>query len=53
VLENGDSFEYPVARGVPANPALVPLEQLQAPNVNPSTLDAPKVTDLMTKAGLL
>ena len=53
VLENGDSFEYPVASGVPANPALVPLEQLQAPNVNPSTLDAPKVTDLMTKAGLL
>ncbi|MET0473559.1 MAG: iron ABC transporter substrate-binding protein [Mycobacterium sp.] len=53
VLENGTSFEYPVASGVPANPALVPLADLQAPVVNPSDLDAKKVTDLMTKAGLL
>ncbi|BBY29316.1 iron ABC transporter substrate-binding protein [Mycolicibacterium sediminis] len=53
VLENGTSFEYPVASGVPANPALVPLDQLQAPAVNPSNLDSQKVTDLMTKAGLL
>src|SRR6476469_1493153 len=53
VLENGTSFEYPVASGVPANKALVPLEQLQAPAVNPSDLDSQKVTDLMTKAGLL
>ncbi len=53
VLEKGTSFEYPVASGVPANPALVPLADLQAPAVNPSNLDAQKVTDLMTKAGLL
>jgi len=53
VLQKGDSFEYPVASGVPANPALVPLNELQAPLVNPSTLDAQKVTDLMMKAGLL
>ena len=53
VLENGTSFEYPVASGVPANPALVPLVDLQAPVVNPSDLNATKVTDLMTKAGLL
>ena len=53
VLENGTSFEYPVASAVPANPALVPLADLQAPAVNPSDLDAKKVTDLMTKAGLL
>jgi iron(III) transport system substrate-binding protein len=53
VLENGTSFEYPVASGVPANPALVPLADLQAPDVNPSDLDSQKVTDLMTKAGLL
>jgi iron(III) transport system substrate-binding protein len=52
VLEKGDSFEYPVASGVPANPALTPLTDLQAPAVDPSTLDAPKVTDLMMKAGL-
>lgn len=53
VLEKGSSFEYPVASGVPANPALPPLDTLQAPKVDPSTLDAGKVTDLMTKAGLL
>ena len=53
VLEKGDSFEYPVASDVPANPALVPLADLQAPVVDPTTLDAQKVTDLMTKAGLL
>jgi iron(III) transport system substrate-binding protein len=53
VLQKGDSFEYPVGSGVSANPALVPLPDLQAPAVDPSTLDAQKVTDLMTKAGLL
>jgi iron(III) transport system substrate-binding protein len=53
VLQKGDSFEYPVGSGVPANPALVPLADLQAPAVDPSTLDAQKVSDLMTKAGLL
>ena len=53
VLEKGTSFEYPVASDVPANPALPPLDTLQAPKVDPSTLDAQKVTDLMTKAGLL
>ncbi|MGY4709980.1 iron ABC transporter substrate-binding protein [Mycolicibacterium sp. CBM1] len=53
VLENGTSFEYPVASGVPANPALVPLTKLDAPTVDPSTLDAKQVSDLMTQAGLL
>lgn len=53
VLEKGTSFEYPVASGVPANAALVPLVDLQAPAVNPSDLDAKKVADLMTRAGLL
>ncbi|KAA0113275.1 iron ABC transporter substrate-binding protein [Mycolicibacterium sp. P9-22] len=53
VLEKGTSFEYPVGSGVPANPALPALDTLQAPKVDPSTLDAAKVTDLMTKAGLL
>lgn len=53
VLENGTSMEYPVASGVPANKALVPLDQLQAPDVNPSDLNSQQVTDMMTKAGLL
>ncbi len=53
VLEKGTSFEYPVASGVPANPALRPLSQLDPPAVDPSTLDAKQVSDLMTQAGLL
>jgi len=53
VLEKGTSFEYPVASGVSANPALPPLNELQAPNVDPSTLNAQKVSDMMTQAGLL
>jgi iron(III) transport system substrate-binding protein len=53
VLEKGTSFEYPVASDVPANPALPPLDTLQAPAVNPSNLDAQKVSDLMTEGGLL
>jgi iron(III) transport system substrate-binding protein len=53
VLEKGTSFEYPVASGVPANPALPPLDELQAPNVDPSTLNAQKVSDMMTQAGSL
>lgn len=53
VLEKGTSFEYPVASGVPANPALPPLDTLQAPAVDPSNLNAQQVTELMTKAGLL
>ena len=31
MLEKGTSFEYPVASGVPANPALPALDTLQAP----------------------
>ncbi|WP_313675059.1 iron ABC transporter substrate-binding protein [Mycolicibacterium sp.] len=53
VLRDGTSFEYPVGSGVAANSALVPLEQLQAPAVNPSALDSAAVTELMTRAGLL
>jgi iron(III) transport system substrate-binding protein len=53
ILEKGTSFEYPVASDVPANPALPPLDSLQAPKVDPSTLDSQKVAELMTKAGLL
>ncbi len=53
VLRTGTSFEYPVASGVAANPALVPLAELQAPAIDPSTLDAQAVSDMMTRDGLL
>ncbi len=53
VLQKGTSFEYPVGSAVPANDKLVPLPELQAPTVDPAKLNSAKVTELMTKAGLL
>ena len=53
VLQTGTSFEYTVGSAVPANPQLVPLADLQAPRVDPATLNSPQVTALMTEAGLL
>jgi iron(III) transport system substrate-binding protein len=51
VLRTGDSFEYAVAGE--SNPKLEPLANLQAPKVDPSTLDAAAVIKLMTAANLL
>lgn len=53
ILGEGYSFEYPVASGVPAKQPLPPLDSLDAPVVDPSTLNGPEVIDLMTEAGLL
>jgi iron(III) transport system substrate-binding protein len=53
VLKNGTSFEYAIASDVAANDKLVPIKDLQAPTVDPAKLNSAKVTELMTKAGLL
>jgi iron(III) transport system substrate-binding protein len=53
ILQTGTSYEYPVSDVVSANPALVPLSELEAPALDPSQLNSTKVTDLMTQAGLL
>ncbi|AXH96559.1 extracellular solute-binding protein [Ornithinimicrobium avium] len=53
VLVSSGSMEYPVARGVPADPALPPLDSLDAPLVDPSALDSDKVVMMMTDAGIL
>ena len=53
ILGGGYSFEYPVASGVPAKHPLPPLDSLDAPAIDPSTLNGPEVIDLMTDAGLL
>lgn len=53
VLQRSTSMEYPVAAEVPANPALPPLDSLQAPRIDPSRLDSKQVTELMTEAELL
>ena len=53
ILRTGDSYEYAVGVGAESNKRLVPLVELQAPQVEPSSLNSKKVTDLMIKSGLL
>lgn len=53
VLQTGTSFEYPVGAGVAANPELIPLSDLDAPEIDPASLNSQRVTELMTQAGLL
>ncbi len=51
-LSGGAAMEYPVAAGVPADPALPPLDSLGAPRVDPSRLDPDAVDELMGATGL-
>lgn len=53
MLRTNDSFEYAVGAGAASNAKLVPLNQLAAPKVEPSSLNSKKVNELMTEAGLL
>jgi iron(III) transport system substrate-binding protein len=53
ILQTGDSFEYAIASGVAPNPALVPLDELQPPVIDPSVLDSATTSQLMTEAGIL
>lgn len=52
-LRTNDAFEYAVGVNAASNPKLVPLKDLDAPKVEPSTLNNKKVINLMTQAGLL
>lgn len=53
ILRTGNAYEYAVGVGQASHPKLVPLADLQSPKVDPTTLDSPKVIELMTAAGLL
>ena len=53
VLVDSQSMEYAVGTGVASAPALPPLNTLQAPPVDPFTLNSDAVTRLMTDAGIL
>lgn len=53
VLAGSDAMEYTVGADVPANPALTPLADLDAPAVDPASLNGLKVVELMTAAGVL
>ncbi|MDE1185397.1 MAG: iron ABC transporter substrate-binding protein [Pantoea sp.] len=53
ILRTNDAFEYAVGKDAASNPKLVPLKNLDAPKVEPSSLNNRKVIELMTEAGLL
>lgn len=52
-LRTNNAFEYAVGVNAASNPKLVPLKDLDAPKVEPSTLNSKKIIELMTQAGLL
>lgn len=52
-LRTNNAFEYAVGVNAASNQKLVPLKDLDAPKVEPSTLNSKKVIELMTQAGLL
>ena len=53
MLVTSQSMEYAVVEGVDSDPALPPLDALDAPPVDPFTLNSDQVTDLMTDACIL
>jgi iron(III) transport system substrate-binding protein len=53
VLRDGASFEYAVGVDHASNPALPPLTELGAPDIDPTQLDTVRAAELMTEAGLL
>jgi iron(III) transport system substrate-binding protein len=53
ILKTGDAYEYAVGTNMPSHPQLRPLSSLNAPSIDPSKLDARKVSELMMSAGLL
>jgi iron(III) transport system substrate-binding protein len=53
ILRDGNSYEYAIASGVEANPALPPMETLDYPRIDPSLLNAQEVVQLMTAAGVM
>jgi iron(III) transport system substrate-binding protein len=52
-LAGSSALEYAVGTGVASAEALPPLESLDAPAVDPGSLNAPLVTELMQDVGLL
>ena len=53
VLVDSGSMEYAVGKGIASDPALPPLDSLQAPAVDGSALNSDKVLSLMTDVGIL
>ena len=52
-LADSSALEYAVGTGVASAEALPPLEELEAPQIDPGELSSPEVTALMQEVGLL
>ena len=52
-LAESSALEYAVGTGAVSAEALPPLEELEAPDVDPGSLDQRRVTELMQEVGLL
>ncbi len=52
-LADSKALEYAVGNGVASAEALPPLDELEAPPLDPGSLDARRVTELMQEVGLL
>ncbi|MGY1815600.1 iron ABC transporter substrate-binding protein [Blastococcus sp. SYSU D00820] len=52
-LAESSALEYAVGTGIASAEALPPLDQLQAPPLDPGALDQRRVTELMQEVGLL
>lgn len=53
ILNSTAALEYAVGSNVESDPRLPPLKTLDAPELDPAKLNSKKVTELMTRAGLL
>jgi len=53
LLSESNAMEYAIASDVPANPSLRPIAQLDAPLVDLSQLNGPRVIQLLQQVGLL
>jgi iron(III) transport system substrate-binding protein len=53
ILRDGHSYEYAIASGIEANPALPPLSTIDNPDVDASLGNAQEVVQLMTAAGVI
>ena len=47
------ALEYPLNPEATLDPEVKPFDELEPPAIDPATLNGPKVTELMTEAGLL
>ena len=53
LLADNKALEYTVGNNIPSNPQLMPLSEIETPNLDIARLNGPKVIELMQQVGLL